>query len=299
MERARAILERARTNCKCARVWVKSALLEWENSNYAAEEALLKEGIQLYPECDKLHMMLGQLYYEQHKIEDTHNAYRYFHPPCMTSRTGILRCPFSSALWILYVRLELEHTSLIKARSLLEVARQKISDSEDLWLESIQMERQAGNEALANQLLAKARQKLPHSGRIWSESIKTIPKIQRRTYISSALKEREDDPYIILSAGKLFWSLRKIPNARVWLRRAVSSCNDNGDFWSLLYVFELQNGTVEQQNEVIQDCVHANPHHGSTWAFVRKQKENRRKTIPEIIKLVAEQMKDVITEFEK
>ena len=52
-------------NCQSARVWVKSALLEWENNQYDAEEALLKEGIKVYSTCDKLHMMLGQLYEEQ------------------------------------------------------------------------------------------------------------------------------------------------------------------------------------------------------------------------------------------
>lgn len=210
-----------------------------------------------------------------------------------------MQCPFSSPLWILYVRLELRNTSIMKARSLLEMARQKISDSEDLWIESINMERQAGNDALANQLLSKARQKLPQSGRIWAESIMTIPKIQRRTYISTALKEKEDDPYIILSAGKLFWSLRKINNARVWLKRAVATNGDIGDFWGLLYVFELQNGNADQQNEVVQGCIHANPHHGSVWASIRKQKENRRKTIPDILKLVAERMKGDIIEFNK
>ena len=52
----------------------------------------------------------------------------------------------------------------MKARSLLEIARQKCPQSEDLWIESIRMERQAGNEALTKQLLAKARQTLPSSG---------------------------------------------------------------------------------------------------------------------------------------
>ena len=53
----------------------------------------------------------------------------------------------------------------MKARSLLEIARQKCPQSEDLWIESIRMERQAGNEALEKQLLAKARQTIPSSGR--------------------------------------------------------------------------------------------------------------------------------------
>ncbi len=207
----------------------------------------------------------------------------------------------------MYVRLEREYTSLTKARSLLEIARQKCPDSEDLWIESIHMERDAKNEALANQLLAKARQTLPTSGknqercllsgRIWSESIITIPKIQRRTYISTALKEHEDDPYIVMAAGKLFWSMRKNDRARVWMKRAVTKNPDIGDFWAILYVFELQNGTESQQKEVLQDCVKANPHHGEIWPVIRKQRENRRKTTTEILKLVADQLKDSILEF--
>lgn len=81
-------------------------------------------------------------------------------------RKGLLKCPFSVPLWLLYVTLERNFTSLTKARSLLEIARQKCPESEDLWIESIHMEREAGNEALANQLLAKARQTLPTSGKI-------------------------------------------------------------------------------------------------------------------------------------
>lgn len=67
-------------------------------------------------------------------------------------------------LWLLYTRLEQEHTSIMKARSLLEIARQKCPQSEELWIESIRLERNAGNDALAKQLLAKARQTNPDSG---------------------------------------------------------------------------------------------------------------------------------------
>lgn len=86
-------------------------------------------------------------------------------PVSVIFRKGLLKCPFSVPLWLLYVRLEKEHTSLMKARSLLEIARQKCPQSEDLWIESIRMERQAGNDALSKQLLAKARQTIPSSGK--------------------------------------------------------------------------------------------------------------------------------------
>lgn len=274
-------------NCKSARVWVKSALLEWETDNESAEKSLLEEGIRQYPDCAKLYLMLGQLYEAQSNVDQARATYR----------NGLLHCAASVPLWLLYVRLERRVTSIMKARSLLEVARQKCPTSEDLWIESVRMERDAGNTALANQLLSKARQMMPSNGRIWSETIATIPKIQRRSYISTALKESEVDAYVFLAAGKLFWSLHLVSKARVWLRRALAKNGDIGDFWALLYIFELQNGTEEQQNEVIRDCVRANPKHGEIWPSIRKQKENRRKEIPEILRLVADQMKDVMVEF--
>lgn len=136
-----------------------------------------------------------------------------------------------------------------------------------------------------------------HLGRIWTETVSTIPKIQRRTYISSALKENEDDPFIVMTAAKLFWSSRKPDRARVWMKRALDKNPDLGDFWAMMYVFELQNGSAEQQEEVIHDCTRANPRHGEVWTSVSKLKENRRKGTAEILKLVAERMKNVIVEF--
>ena len=136
-----------------------------------------------------------------------------------------------------------------------------------------------------------------HIGRIWTETVPTIPKIQRRTYISNALKENEDDPFIVMTAAKLFWSSRKPDRARVWMKRALDKNPDLGDFWALMYVFELQNGSVEQQNEVVHECVRANPRHGDVWTSVSKLKENRRKGTADILMLVAEKMKNAIVEF--
>lgn len=221
----------------------------------------------------------------------------------------MLKCPFSVPLWLLYVRLEKKHNSVTKARSLLEIARKKCPQSEELWLETVQLEREAGNLPLANQRLSAARQAIPSSGgrggevsgigRIWSETVLTIPKIQRKSYISSALKEHEDDPYVVMTAAKLFWSLGKINNAREWMKRAVAKNGDIGDFWALFYIFELQNGNEEQKKEVITNCTRANPRHGEVWASVKKQKENRRKSVEEVLKLVAKELKDVMVDFSK
>ena len=136
-------------------------------------------------------------------------------------------------------------------------------------------------------------------GRIWSETVLTIPKIQRRTYISNALKEHEDDPYVIMTAAKLFWSLNKVNSAREWMKRAVAKNGDIGDFWALYYIFEMQNGSEEQRKEVIVNCTRANLRHGEVWPTIRKQKENRRKSVEDILLLTAEQLKDVMVDFSK
>ncbi len=57
-------------------MWVKSALLEWEEGRTAEELALLREGIQKFSDADKLHMMLGQLHEEQNQVEEARAAYR-------------------------------------------------------------------------------------------------------------------------------------------------------------------------------------------------------------------------------
>ena len=140
---------------------MKSALLEWETGSFAEEEKLLKEGIGKFPEYAKLYMMLGSFYESSGKVEEARDTYRYDFWTYMTNRKGLLKCPFSVPLWLLYVELERKNTSIMKARSLLEIARQKCPQNEDLWIRSIHLERTAGNDALANQLLAKARQTLP------------------------------------------------------------------------------------------------------------------------------------------
>ena len=72
-----SVLERARVNCASGRVWMKSALLEWEMGHDKEEVSLLTEGIQSYPEYAKLYMMLGQFYQHHNEIEQARNIYRY------------------------------------------------------------------------------------------------------------------------------------------------------------------------------------------------------------------------------
>lgn len=59
--RARRLLEKARASAPTARVWMKSARLEWCLGDLQTAAAMLEEGCSMYPAAPKLHMMRGQL----------------------------------------------------------------------------------------------------------------------------------------------------------------------------------------------------------------------------------------------
>lgn len=59
--RARRLLEKARASAPTARVWMKSARLEWCLGDLHTASVMLEEGCLKYPNAPKLHMMRGQL----------------------------------------------------------------------------------------------------------------------------------------------------------------------------------------------------------------------------------------------
>jgi pre-mRNA-processing factor 6 len=58
-----------------------------------------------------------------------------------------------------------------------------------------------------------------------------------------ALKNCDNDPYVILAVAKLFWEDRKIEKARTWFNRGVTTDPDLGDLWAYFLKFEMQHGT--------------------------------------------------------
>lgn len=72
-ERARMILQKARSTetASTRRVWMKSAMVERELGNQEEERALLRVGLERFPEFDKLHLMLGQLEERSGNVQGT------------------------------------------------------------------------------------------------------------------------------------------------------------------------------------------------------------------------------------
>ena len=129
-ERARKILAKACTNASSARVFMKSAKLEWQLNELTKAMALVNDGLKQYPDYPKLWMMKGQLLEQQLFHDLAREAYQ----------EGLKKCPTSVVLWTLLAKLELKCGQVIKARSVLEKARTRNQQNPLLWLQSIRLE---------------------------------------------------------------------------------------------------------------------------------------------------------------
>ncbi|GFR44314.1 hypothetical protein Agub_g5438 [Astrephomene gubernaculifera] len=307
-ERARALLAKARENEAASsypRVWMKSAIVERELGDTAREKSLLEEGIRRFPAFEKFYLMLGQL---EQRAGNTDAARAAF-------RNGLARCPNSIPLWRSAARLEEEgggggaaagaaaagpsgtsttpatatpaaapSGNVARARALLEQARLRNPHTPELWLAAIRTEQRAGNEKAADSVLAKALQDCPTSGILWAEAISLAPRPARRTKATDALKRCDNDPHVVAAVAQLFWADRKVDKARSWFNRAVTLNPDIGDHWALYYKFECQFGSPEQQAQVSQRCVTAEPHHGERWCRVSKDVRNAHQPVEVLLR---------------
>jgi pre-mRNA-processing factor 6 len=286
MERARALLARARAAAPSARVALKSALLEREAGDAGAEEALLREGVAAYPTAPKLWMMLGQLYERvggAALLERAREAYT----------TGLRACPHSVPLWLLAARLEERAPGggVAKARTVLEAARLRNPRSPPLFLEAVRLERRAGQARLAENLLARALQECPASGVLWAEDILTAPRPAQKRKSVEAVRRCDNDAHVVLAVGLLFWGDRKHEKARKWLHRACALDPDLGDAWVRWYAFETQHGTAESRADVERRFLAAEPAHGERWQAVTKSAEARRLGRLEVLRLAVQRLR--------
>ncbi|XP_059158001.1 pre-mRNA-processing factor 6-like [Physella acuta] len=276
-ERARRLLQKARTSAPTARVFMKSVKLEWCLGEIRNSEILLEEAVKHYPDFAKLWMMKGQIEEETGKKEVAKEAYNL----------GLKKCPQAVPLWLLLSRLEESNKQLTRARSILEKARLKNPQTDLLWLEAVRVELRGGLKNIAHTLMAKALQECPNSGILWAESIFMEPRPQRKTKCVDALKKCEHNSHVLLAASKLFWCERKISKARDWFNRTVKIDPDLGDAWAYFYKFELAHGDEKHQEDVKQRCVVAEPHHGENWCQVSKDIRNWRLKTEELLPLVS------------
>lgn len=263
-DRARKLLAKACHSAPTARVYMKSAKLEWQLKDLNKALDLVNSGLKMFADFPKLWMMKGQLLERSNQNDQAREAYN----------EGIKKCPTCIPLWILLANLEVKLNQITKARSVYEKARNRNPQNPLLWLHSLRLEIKADNRHVAMNMLARAMQECPNSGILWAEAIFLEPKPQRKTKSIDALKCCEHDANVLLAVAKMFWGERKIQKAREWFNRTVKLEPDLGDAWVYFYKFEMFHSNEEQQNDVKQRCVQAEPRHGEEWVKVSKEIDN-------------------------
>nr|GEW20925.1 protein stabilized1 [Tanacetum cinerariifolium] len=283
-ERARMILAKARETAQTLlakdrewggeRVWMKSAIIERELGNGEEERRLLDEGLRFFPSFFKLWLMLGQLEESHGRLPKAKEVYEL----------GLTHCPNSAPLWLSLANLELRMNGMSKVRAVLTKARKRNPQNPELWLAAVRAESKHGSKKEAENLLAKALQECPNSGILWAASIEMAPRPHKKKTTSAAYSKCKHDPHVTAAIGKLFWHNQKMDQARNWLNLTVDLAPDVGDFWSILYKFELQCGTEHQHKEVLRKCVAAEPKFGEKWQAISKAVENSHQPIEAILK---------------
>jgi pre-mRNA-processing factor 6 len=280
-KRARILLQRAREKSNTAKVWVKSVKLEALLGEIELERDLLKDAIVAHPKSYKLWLMYAELE-GQGKPDVGREIYQ----------RGLKNCPQAVALWISASKLEMGLGQTSRARAILETARFKAPASPELWKQSIKVEREAGNVKLAEGLLSRALQECPTSGVLLGLSIGFGEKKQQRNRIVDALKKADSDPVVLLQVALVFWQDRRLDKAKTWLERAVNLDSKYGDAWGYRYKFALQYGTAEEQEQIVQKCVKANPTKGDKWCEVSKSLEwiRAKKSTAELLRVVTDRL---------
>ncbi|KAI2627406.1 pre-mRNA splicing factor [Hypomontagnella submonticulosa] len=283
IEQARGLLKTARQEAPTDRVWMKSAVFERQLNDLDAALDLVQQALNLFPASAKLWMMKGQIYEDLGKPLQAREAYS----------TGVKAVPKSVPLWLLYSRLEEKLGQLPKARSVLDRARLAVPKSAELWCESVRVERRAQNTKQAESLMERALRDVPKQdqGILWSEKIWHLTtRPQRKPRALEAIKEVDNDPSLLVAVARIFWGERRLEKAQNWFEKALVRDADLGDSWAWYYKFLLEHGTQEKREEVISKCISVEPRHGEVWQAVAKNPKNARKSIEEILKLVAAEL---------
>jgi pre-mRNA-processing factor 6 len=280
-EQARELLATARGEAGTDRVWIKSVAFERRLGNTDVALALANDGLQLYPQADKLWMQKGQIYEDMVSIPKAREAYN----------TGTRACPKSVPLWLLASRVEERTGAIVKARSVLDRARLAVPKNAELWTESVRVERRANNTSQAKILMAKALQEVPNSGLLWSESIWHLePRAQRKPRSLEAIKKVDNDPILFVTVARIFWGERRLEKAGSWFEKAILLDQSRGDTWGWYWKFLQQHGTEEKRADVLQKCIISEPRYGEIWQGVAKHPKNAGLKTEDILKLVVQKL---------
>lgn len=131
-----------------------------------------------------------------------------------------------------------------------------------IWIASIRLEILSDNVKISQSLLSQALQKCPQSGLLWALAIEMESFLTKKSQVMNALKQNESNCDLFLAISKVFWTERKAEKIKKWLQNAVQIDKDNGDAWAHMLRYEMEFGTAESMQGVIDKFIEADPHHG-------------------------------------
>jgi pre-mRNA-processing factor 6 len=251
---------------------MRSAKFEREVGNAASELQLLNEAVELFPNFDKLWLMLGQFYSRENDYENASKAFT----------SGLAKCAKSAKLWICSANLEADLGSLPRARAILEKARFKLPQNELILLASVKVEAKSGDASATGKMLSKALQECPKSGLLWAYAIELEPRVKRRSKCYDAIQACGENPYACIAVGRVFWGERELEKAQNWFERAVAADPDVGDAWAYYFKF-MEEFKPELLDAIVQKCIAASPSHGDMWCSVSKAIGNAKLKTEEIL----------------
>ena len=272
LKEARALAQQARKTAPSGRVWMKSSMLERDAGESKRALELVDEGLQLYPQEAKLHMIGAQLC--NSFLKDPEAARRRL-------KVAVQACPQNSTLWVLAVQLEQRLHGAARARSVLDKARTVLPKDEYILREASRLERRVTSDGatdrhtVADSLLSAALQTQPTSDVLWAEYVAHAPKPAQKSRSVDALKKCDSSPAVITAVAWIFLRDGKLDKARKWLSRAIALDPDAGDSWIVLYAVELEDVRLHQKpddaaKEVLRRCVEKEPRHGEVWCSISK-----------------------------
>ena len=278
LDKAKSVLITARERTEAPRIWLKSAILERQLNNRKNERALLGEGVKKFPNYPKMWLMLLQ--WEAWKLQTTAIVGAALEERIRQIRSlateAIKQNMNSVPLWLEAVSMEENcFKDVVRARALLEKARERNPGSEVLWEATVRLEIRNNKHSIASKHLSKALQSFPKSGLLWSLFISMEPygSKSRKSAGASACKKTKSH-YVTTAVARIFWSERSIDKARKWFKMTTIEHKDYGDAWAYFYKFEVQHGTEQQRASVIKDCTAAQPKYGEQWLQVAKDPNN-------------------------
>lgn len=98
----------------------------------------------------------------------------------------------------------------------------------------------AGLKKAAYILLSKALQECPRNGELWSLAIELEPKNTRKKKSADAVTLCADNPYVYLSAAKVFLKEAKLEKSKKWLEKSLILEPRLGDAWAYLYIMNKE-----------------------------------------------------------